>query len=282
MDTCPVNIFWKGHLKSNIEKIVKILINLEKEKKKNITIGIVGKYTALEDSYSSVVEALKHVEQVAGVKVNIVFLCAREQDVIKELQDCNGVIVPGGFWDSAIENMLITLKHVRESSIPTLWICLGMQLMIIEYARNVIWIKWANSLEFDSSCSPNDVITLLDSQKNVVNLGGTMRLGRQETIISDGQIKDLYTRSERISKDGVIAERFRHRYEVHPGFAKKLAQEDLHVVWKSKHEGIVQFIEMDQGVHPYYLATQAHPELTTRLENPAPLFMWLVQACIKK
>ena len=252
------------------------------EKNKTVTIGIIWKYTALEDSYSSVVEALKHVGQTLGVQVNIDFINTRDSDWIAALKNCDGAIVPGWFWDSAIENMITTLKYTRENKIPTLGICLWMQLMMIEYARNVMDIPQANSLEFNSDCAPHDIITLLESQKDVINLWWTMRLWKHNTIISQWQIKDLYTDSQRISQQSTISERFRHRYEVHPEFAKQLEWQAMKVSWKSEQEWIVQFIELDAQTHPYYIATQSHPELTSKLEDPAPLFIGLVKACIKK
>ncbi len=252
---------------------------LKNEAKKSIHIGIVGKYTALEDSYSSVVEALYHAGYNLGVHIDISFINTRTKDGISGVKKCDGCIVPGWFGDTAIENMIDTLQYIRENNIPCLWICLGLQLMTIEYARNILGIKKANSLEF--SKTKDDVITLLDSQKKVVNKWGTMRLGGQNSILKTSQIYDLYTSAKRISDIDIVTERFRHRYEVHPEFAKKLQKSDLQVVGKSQKEGIVQFIEMKQDIHPYYAATQAHPELTSKLENPGPLFMGLVRACMK-
>lgn len=255
---------------------------LTQDQEKNIHIWIVGKYTALEDSYSSVVEALKHTGHLLGVKIHIVFIDTRKKDGIEAIKKCDACIIPGGFWDTAVENMITTLHYIREEKIPCLGICLGMQLMTIEYARNILAIPKANSLEFDKSCAPNDIITLLDSQKNIVNMWGTMRLGKQRSILQDGQIKDLYEQSHRISKNNVIEERFRHRYEVHPEFALKLKETDFLVSGVSKKEWIVQFMEMKAETHPYYVWTQSHPELTSRLEDPAPLFVGLIQSCLKR
>ena len=247
-----------------------------------IKIGVVGKYTALEDSYSSVVEALKHVWHKLWAQIEIVFIDTRKKDGISAVKKCDGCIIPGGFGDTAVENMITTLQYIRENNIPCLWICLWLQLMTIEYARNVMGVTQANSLEFDKSCAPNDIITLLDSQKNIVNLWGTMRLWGQMSILKkDGIIKKLYHDAGRISDSWMISERFRHRYEVHPDFAKKLQKTDLQVSGVSKMEWIVQFIEMDPEVHPYYTGTQSHPELTSRLEDPAPLFMGLIETCIQ-
>ena len=274
-------VFWKLWIpfyESN--KLIAWQSTLSTPQEKTIKIWLIWKYTALEDSYSSVVEALKHVWHTLWVKIEISFINTRKKDGIAGVKKCDGCIVPGWFWDTAIENMIKTLTYIRENNIPCLGICLGLQLMTIEYMRNVLWKPLANSLEFDKKCPPNDVITLLDSQIWVVNMWGTMRLGKQVSTLKSGQIKQLYQESEKIVwvKTG---ERFRHRYEVHPDFAKKLQNSDLLVTGTSP-DGIVQFIEMNKNIHPYYVATQSHPELTSKLEDPAPLFMGLVKATIKK
>lgn len=265
---CHKYEIWKELLHNNIDK--------------KITIWIVGKYTALEDSYSSVVEALRHVWVMLWVNITILFIDTRKKDGIESIKKCNGCIIPGGFGDTAVENMITTLKYIRENKIPCLWICLWLQLMSIEYARNIIWNQKANSLEFDKKCSPHDVITLLDSQKNVVNLWGTMRLWRQKSKLKKWIIFEVYNASGRIIEKWNIYERFRHRFEVNPSFAELLKNSELHITWKSSKEWIVQCIELDNSLHPYYVATQSHPELTSKLEDPAPLFIGLVTACIKK
>ncbi|MDA9129397.1 CTP synthase [Candidatus Gracilibacteria bacterium] len=249
-------------------------------KKQTLKIGLIGKYTALEDSYSSIVEALKHVGFALGVKTEVLFINTRETDGVSKVQKCDACIIPGGFGDTGVENMLTTVKYIRENNIPCLGICLGMQLMIIEYARNILGNTHANSIEFNKKCSPNDVITLLDSQKNVVNMGGTMRLGAQSSRLKSGIIKELYSESERISSSSHISERFRHRYEVNPEFAERLKNSDIKISGVSKKAGIVQFIE--HKTHTYYVGTQAHPELTSKLENPGPLFVGLLKACLSK
>ena len=252
---------------------------LEMPQKKSLSIGLVGKYTALEDSYSSIVEALKHVGHMLGVHIDISFINTRVKDGINGVKKCDACIIPWGFWDSAIENMLTTLTYIRENNIPCLGICLWMQLMTIEYARNILWVSQANSLEFDKNCSPHDIVTLLDSQKNIVNMWGTMRLWGQVSMLKSGKIKDLYSEWCRMTQTWWVTERFRHRYEVHPKFAEKLKKSDLKISGVSKKEGIVQFIALKN--HPYYIGTQAHPELTSKLENPGPLFVGLVKACIE-
>lgn len=252
------------------------------EKKSQCTIGLVGKYTALEDSYSSVVEALKHVGKTLWIEINIMFIDTRKKNGISAVKKCDGCIIPGGFGDTAIENMISTIQYIRENNIPCLGICLGMQLMAIEYVRHIRGNNEANSIEFDKSCPPNDVITLLDSQKNIVNLWGTMRLGKQHSLLKKGLIYSLYEETERMMKKWVVAERFRHRFELNPNFIPELTEAWFNVGGVSMKEWIVQFMELNQNIHPYYVGTQSHPELTSRLEDPAPLFMWLLQAILKK
>lgn len=154
--------------------------------------------------------------------------------------------------------------------------------MAIEYARNVLSIPESNSLEFDKNCKPYDVITLLDSQKNIVNLGGTMRLGKQVSILEKSQTRDMYDTAGRLGKQQSVQEKFRHRYELHPDFAKKFHDTDFHIAGISQKEGIVQFLELDTQAHPFYIGTQAHPELNSSLENPAPLFIGLLKKTLEK
>jgi len=276
-DTLIFGKLWIPHYESTKLSLWANTLSLTQDT--SLTIWLVWKYTALEDSYSSVVEALKHTWHALWVKIKILLIDTRESHGIEKVKKCDGCIIPGGFWDTAVENMIETLTYIRENHVPCLWICLGLQLMILEYFRNVMGISQANSLEFDKKCAPNDVITLLDDQKNIVNLWGTMRLWKQMSTLQSWKIKTLYKNTQRCSKSQV-EERFRHRYEVHPNFAKKLKDTDLHITGSS-HSWIVQFIEMNKKTHPYYVATQSHPELTSKIENPAPLFMWLIQACLE-
>ncbi|MCH8518575.1 CTP synthase (glutamine hydrolyzing) [Candidatus Gracilibacteria bacterium] len=252
------------------------------EKKMQLKIGIIGKYTALEDSYSSVLAALEHAGYYTGTQLEIIYIDARKTQGIQVLKSCDACIIPGGFGDTGIEHMIEAVRFLRVNKIPTLGICLGLQIMIIEYARNILNIPKANSLEFNKTCAPHDVITLLDSQKNIMQLGGTMRLGKQISVVRNSEILACYEKLGRVESKKFLSEKFRHRYEVHPDFAKKLEGSSLKIVGTSKKEGIVQFIEMDTSEHPYYIGTQSHPELTTKLENPAPLFVGLLEATIRK
>ena len=275
-------LFWKLWIPFHESKKLitwdQIFLNSQE---KIVRVWLIGKYTALEDSYSSVVEALKHTWHKLWVKIEISFINTRKRDGISWVKKCDACIVPWGFGDTAVENMITTLEYIRKNQIPCLGICLGLQLMTLEYMRNVLCESQVNSLEFDKKCPPYDAITLLDSQKWIVNLWGTMRLWKQASALKVWKIKTLYKECGRIEWNNIIYERFRHRFEVNPVFAQKLEKSDLHISGTSKKEWIVQCIEMDVKVHPYYVATQSHPELTSKLEDPAPLFIGLVQACLK-
>lgn len=254
---------------------------LGQQKKKNISIGIVGKYTGLEDSYSSVVEALKHSGFHLWVDIKVDFFDAKKSIDVKKIEAYDGIIIPWGFGNSGIEEMIKVIHFARERQIPTLGICLGLQLMIIEFTRTILDVKNANSKEFEEKTKA-PVITLLDSQSKINEKWGTMRLGSQKSILNKGNIFNLYETGKRIGKDDTIAERFRHRYEVNPEYVKALSEKGLHISWISEKEGIVQFIELDTKIHPYFFWTQSHPELTSHLDNPAPLFVGLIQACLKR
>jgi len=230
----------------------------------------------LEDSYSSVVAALEHVGFHLGLDVEIVFLDTRENNVIQDLKWVDACIVPWGFWDTAIENMITTLQHIRENNIPCLGICLWMQLMAIEFVRNVIWNKEVNSLEFDENCAPNDIVTLLEDQKDLTLMWGTMRLWEQISTLLPWIIFDAYNAQSRINAKNSITERFRHRYEINPSFVDIMQERGFCVAWKSR-EGVVQFMEMREEIHPYYVWTQSHPELSSRLVQPGPLFYGLLE-----
>ena len=274
----------QGKLCMGYEKSKKLKVwndILEKKKTQTKKVAIIWKYTALEDSYSSVVAAFEHVWYQLWIKIEIDFVDTRENTGVKKLKGIDACIVPGGFWDSAIENMLTTLTFIREQKIPCLWICLGMQLMMIEYARNILSIKDANSLEFDSNCKPYDIITLLEGQRGILELWGTMRLGKQTSHMTESNVLQLYEKQKRSKKDHIVHERFRHRYEVNPEYIQKFEETWLKIVGTSNAEKIVQFIEVNKEKHPYYVGTQSHPELTSKLENPAPLFLGLLEKTIK-
>ncbi len=244
-----------------------------------ITISIAGKYTGLEDSYASIIEALKHCELNLNVNININWIDTRNKINFEDLKNSNGIIVPGGFGSSGIDGKIEIIKFARENNIPFLGICYGLQLAVIEFARNVMGIKDANSLELDENCK-NPVVILMDEQKNIVKKGGTMRLGAFKAKLSKGIIYDLYNELNLINNN-IVSERHRHRYEVNPLFVNDLINNGLVISGFGVDKDLVEFIELPSKTHPFFVATQAHPELKSKLDLPAPLFLGLVKASIK-
>ena len=238
------------------------------------TIAIVGKYTALHDSYLSVVEALKHGGIINHCTVNIKWVDSEtvtDANVADIMKGVNGVIVPGGFGSRGIEGMVTTIKYVRENKIPYLGICLGMQLAIIEFARNVIGYNDAQSIEFDPDTT-HPVISLMPDQNGVEDIGGTLRKGAYPCELEqDSLAYRLYG-----SKD--ISERHRHRYEVNNDYREALTKNGMTLSGISPDGRIVEMIEIPE--HPFFIATQAHPEFKSRPNRPAPLFRGLVEASL--
>lgn len=252
----------------------KELIANRKNTENEITIAIAGKYTNLEDSYASIIEALNHCSANLKTKINIKWIETSYKDKIN-LEGIDGVIVPGGFGSRGTEGKIQVIKQCRENKIPFLGICYGLQMAVIEFARNLCELQDANSTEVISECKC-PVIDILEEQKNITNKGGTMRLGAYPAIIKkDSLIYSLYN-SEQIS------ERHRHRYEVNPKYHECLEKNGLIISGLSPNKTLAEFIELDSTEHPYFVATQAHPELKSSLFKPAPLFMGLVQAALEK
>ncbi len=241
-----------------------------------VKIGICGKYTKLEDSYASVVEAVKHAAANLGLWAEIVFLDSEklenEPDLNFALEGLAGIIIPGGFGNRGWEGKIRVIQYLRENNIPFLGICLGLQAAVVEYARNICGLLNSNSSEMDAQ-TINPVITLMDSQKQVVDVGGTMRLGSfMAKIELDSIVYSLYGSDN-------ISERHRHRYEVNPDYHKSLENNGLKLSGKSADNKLVEFIELRS--HPYFIATQAHPEFKSSLDKPSPLFYGFVKACSK-
>jgi len=258
-------------------RLTENLNNLENSTKE-INIAVCGKYTALEDSYASIVEALIHCQANTKTKINMKLIetseIENEQDVARVLDGIDGVIVPGGFGNRGIEGKIKVIKYAREKGIPFLGICLGLQLAVIEFARNVCQIKDATSEEFDKK-SKNQLIKYLPGQSVDVDMGGTLRLGAYEADIEPNtKVENVYFGKSRAS------ERHRHRYEVNPDFHKSLIENGLTLAGMSPDKRLVEFISIED--HPYFVATQGHPELKSKLEFPAPLFLGLAKAAINK
>ncbi len=256
---------------------------LSRKKERRIKIAIAGKYMQLEDSYASIVESLLHCEFNLGVKIEKLWIDTAESYGEEILKEVSGIIVPGGFGERGVLGKLKIIKYARENKIPFLGICYGLQLAVVEFLRDVCGVKDANSTEIDSK-TKNPVITLLDEQKNIVKLGGTMRLGDCRAKLKKGIISSLYKERNMTEREDsfVVSERHRHRYEVNPNYIKVLEKNGLVISGKSVKRDLVEFIELPQKIHPYFVATQSHPELKSRLENPAPLFYGLVSAALKK
>ena len=251
------------------------MINREKNPKNHVEVAIVGKYVALHDAYLSVVESLKHAGMATETKVKIRWIDS--EDVEKEgadalLKGVNGIIVPGGFGVRGTEGKIEAIRYARENKIPFLGLCLGMQLSIVEFARNVCGIKDAHSKELNPD-TMNPVIDLMPEQNGVVNLGGTLRLGAYPCKLkADSKAFKLYGKED-------ISERHRHRYEVNNDYRFTLTEKGMVLSGESPDGRIVEMIELKD--HPYFLATQAHPEFKSRPDEAHPLFKGLVEAAVQ-
>ena len=257
---------------SNWENMIK---NIRKNRKK-ISVCLVGKYAKLEDSYISVIESLKHAGYKNNIKVDVEVVDSEEiteKNVASILKKYKAIIVPGGFGDRGVFGMIVAIKYAREKNIPFLGICLGMQLSVIEYARNVLKLSDANSLEFTNQTS-NPVISLMESQKEVKNLGGTMRLGTYSCKLNkNSKVYGLY-------KEDTILERHRHRFEYNNNYREKLEKSGLLTAGINEELDLVEIIEIPKN--DYFVACQFHPEFKSRPNKPEPLFDGLIKAAINK
>ncbi len=248
--------------------------------KHHVKVGLVGKYIDLPDAYLSVSEALRAGGFANDAKIEIVWIasdeCETEQGASQLLSDLDAICVPGGFGIRGIEGKVGALKFARENKIPTLGLCLGLQCMVIEAARNLAGIKDAISAEFSDSGTP--VIATMDNQKEVVSgnadMGGTMRLGLYKSDLLKGSVvASLYGSQE-------ISERHRHRYEVNNQYRDQIAKAGLVFSGMFTERDLVEFVELPKEVHPFYVGTQAHPELRSRPTRPHPLFIGLIAAAV--
>jgi CTP synthase len=245
------------------------------KKKKSVTVGLVGKYTNLKDAYLSVVESLHHAGIANDVTVKIKYISSETEagKMIEELKDIDGILVPGGFGERGVEGKIEVIKYARENKIPLLGLCLGMQLMVIEYARNVCGLAGANSTEFDEN-TPHPVIHILPEQKEVENLGGTLRRGLYPCRVIEN------TAAHEVYNSSLIYERHRHRYEVNNSYRETLTQKGLIISGISPDNRLVEIVEMSG--HPYFISCQFHPEFLSRPMKAAPLFTGFIKACNKK
>lgn len=249
--------------------------------KHHIRVGLVGKYIDLPDAYLSVSEALRAGGFANEAKIEIVWIasdeCETPEGAAKNLKDVDAICVPGGFGIRGIEGKVGALKYARENKIPTLGLCLGLQCMVIEAARNLAGIPDAISAEFSDTGTP--VIATMEDQKDIVagnqDMGGTMRLGLYKAdLVADSLVAKMYGATQ-------ISERHRHRYEVNNTFRAQIADAGLVFSGFFKERDLVEFVELPSEVHPYYIGTQAHPELRSRPTRPHPLFVGLIAAAVK-
>jgi CTP synthase len=237
-----------------------------------VKVAIVGKYVNLHDAYLSVIEAIKHGGFHHGASVEIEWVSSDDldgADVAKVFEGIHGIIVPGGFGWRGVEGKLDAIRYARERGVPYLGLCLGLQCAVIEFARNVCGLEGANSSEFDPA-TPHPVIDLLPEQKNVTDLGGSMRLGAQPCHVVPG------TKAERVYGERVVYERHRHRYEVNPAYHEALSGKGLVFSGLSPDGRLVEIVELEG--HPFFMAGQFHPELRSRPTRPHPLFRDFVGA----
>jgi len=249
-----------------------LIENVRKIGDKKVTIAIVGKYVQLEDSYISVIESLHHAGFANSVKIDIKLIDAETitaETVKEKLAGVDGIITPGGFGNRGIEGKIEATKYARENKIPFLGICLGMQMAVVEFARNVLGLKDANSAEFDEK-SKNPVIHIMENQKGVSKKGGTMRLGSYPCKLKEG------TLAHKLYEEVLIEERHRHRYEYNNDYKERLEEAGLVCSGTSPDGTLVEIVEYKN--HPYFIAGQFHPELKSRPNKPSPLFVGLVKA----
>lgn len=248
--------------------------------KQTIHIALAGKYTHLTDSYMSVIEALKHAgaHMDSEVKVHLLDMeefenAGWERKLINVIEEnaITGFVVPGGFGSRGIEGKINIANYCREHKLPYLGLCLGLQIAVISFARHICWLLTANSTEFDEQ-TPDPVVAIMEDQKYIEKKWWTMRLGLYEAVLKSwSKVQSLYGQD-------TIQERHRHRYEVNPAYHELLEKNGMSISWISPDGKLVEYIELPD--HPYYVATQSHPEFNSRLDRPHPLFLWLVKACM--
>lgn len=242
---------------------------------KEVEVALVGKYVDLHDAYISVVEALKHAGVYHSAAVNIRWVNAEhvnDETVETLLKGADGILVPGGFGDRGVEGKIRAIQYARENKIPYLGLCLGMQCAVIEFARNVAGLKGANSTEFDPNTS-YPVIDLMPEQKDIDEKGGTMRLGVYPCKVIEG------TKAYQAYQDELVYERHRHRYEFNNQYRELLTSKGLVLSGLSPDERLVEIIELKD--HPYFVASQFHPEFKSRPLKPHPLFRDFIGAILK-
>ena len=261
--------------KSKIENWEKNVVNVIKNPKKTVNIAVVGKYITLQDAYKSIYEALTHGGIANNSKVEVRRIDSenlKEDNYEELLKDVNGILVPGGFGTRGIEGKILSIKYARENKVPFLGICLGMQTSVIEFARNVCGLKNANSIEFNEK-TKFPVISLMEKQKSIVNMGGTMRLGAYACKITPK------THAHQAYSQTSISERHRHRFEFNSKFKKQLEKKGMIFSGVNPKTKLVEIIEIKD--HPWFVACQFHPEFQSKPDKAHPLFKGLVTEALK-
>ena len=252
------------------------MVERQKAAHKQVTIGLVGKYVALQDAYLSVAEALRHGGIVNDAKVEILWIDSEKitrETAPAMLGACDGIIVPGGFGDRGIEGMIEAIRYAREEKVPLFGICLGMQLAVVEFARNVAGLEDANSSEFVPD-GEHSVIDIMEDQKDVTNKGGTMRLGLYPCKLLDGTlVRSIY-------QEELIYDRHRHRWEFNNAYRKMLTEAGLTIAGLSPDERLVEIVEYHD--HPWFIGVQFHPEFKSRPNKPQKLFASFIAAALDK
>jgi CTP synthase len=250
---------------------------LEKHKnpKEEVTIGLIGKYVELQDSYKSILEAFIHAGAVNEVRVNVRSIHSEHitaKNIASKMKGLDGILVAPGFGERGIEGKVLAVQYAREGKVPFLGVCLGMQMAVIEYGRNVLGLPKANSTEMDEN-TPDPVISLMEEQKNVVNKGGTMRLGAWDCQLLPGSLaREMYHGAESIT------ERHRHRYEFNNAYKEVMEKSGLMTSGVNTKTGLVEIVELPS--HPWFIGVQYHPEYKSTVANPHPLFVGFVKAAL--
>ncbi len=250
------------------------MVNRAKSAVKKVTIGLVGKYVVLHDAYLSVAEALRHGGIINDAEVDIRWINSEEitrENAADMLKECDGIIVPGGFGDRGIEGMIEAIRYARENKVPFFGICLGMQMSVIEFARNVLGLAGANSTEFCDT--PYPVIDIMEDQKSITEKGGTMRLGLYPCKLTEGTI------SARVYGEPLIYERHRHRWEFNNAFRTQLQEAGLTIAGISPDERLVEIVEIKD--HPWFVGVQFHPEFKSRPNKPQKLFADFIRVSVE-
>ncbi len=270
------DIKWKKSDLSNWNNLVEKIISPKRE----ITIWVIWKYVEFEDTYKSINEAFIHAWVANDVKVRLNWINSEKlewedsQKILKWLYDegkLSGMLIPGGFWGRGVEWKINAVKFARENGVPFLWICLWLQVAVIEFARNVCGMKWADSTEFNKE-TVFPIVDFMEWQDDDIDKWWTMRLGRYDAVLEKWSLaNELYGEVN-------ISERHRHRYEVNPKYHDVLRENGLVLSGMSPDGKLVEFVELEN--HPYFIATQAHPEFKSRLESPHPLFVGLVKSSL--